>query len=168
MYEFDFLRLSVRRVHQGPALIQCHTVIQATNRRPAIGRATLADFTDLLADMDVNRCARTEYFIGECNELRQSLGRHRAERMWGYAAGLLTHLFEQATEFIQRLMDEATLFRSGRTIEAAALIEHREQCHADACLARRFPHGERHVHGSGTIARMVQVVELANRRKAAA
>ena len=69
MYQLDFLRLGVRRMHEAPALIERHAVIQAADRGLAISGATFADFADLLADVDVNGRARPEHFIGKRDKL---------------------------------------------------------------------------------------------------
>ena len=65
MNQLDLFSFRVRRVHHAPALIQLHTIVQATDGRPAVRGAAFVHFTNLFADVNMNRGTRPQYLIGK-------------------------------------------------------------------------------------------------------
>jgi hypothetical protein len=157
-------------VHQRPAGVDWHVAEQPFDwPRTADGDAVL-HLADLFGDMDVHAGVARQ-----CGDhFGDRLCRHGAQAVQRTADAhrlvlLRAQCLRQAEVGID-IVSEAPLALDQRpSVEAAGHVQHRQQGHADAGVARRGDQCLRHrrrIRVGGAVGRVVQVVELADRRVA--
>ena len=168
----DLRRLGVRGVHELPAGVEQALAGQPFDRARARQGHAVVDLGHLLGHVDVHRPRVTLQGLGQGVQRGRRRG---AQRVDGHAR---VHPWQRPgpdavaqAQHARHVGGEAALVGSQlRLREAGALVQHRQQCQADAGglrgLRQRAAHGQL-VGVGGAIGLVVQVVELADLRVAA-
>jgi hypothetical protein len=139
----------------------------STGRAPPC--QAIRDLAHLLGDVDVHRRRRAER-VGDDQRGLQFVRRDGAQRMRRHPDGdILGHLGAKATVRLGVQDEPALPVTRGCTPEAAAAIQHRQQCQPDPCLPGRGDDAQRHLGAVGigrAVRRVVQAlgVELGRDR----
>ena len=165
-----FLARQVGGMHQRPAPVDREFAQQPLHRPRVAQRQAVLHFAHLFGDVDVHR--RIGRQRGQHLAHRGFRNRTQAVERTAHAQRcvlLRAQEVEQAEETVHIVTEPPLAHRQFATIETAGHVEHRQQGHADAGVARssdqRPGHGRR-ICVRRAVGLMVHVVELAHMRVA--
>jgi hypothetical protein len=150
-------------VHQAPVGPELDRLGQQVHGPAPGGGQAGRHLRGLLGDVDMHRAVRAQQLARAERHVGEHAGGHGAQRVRGHAGAVVGVHRHQRQEVFHVAVQEARLPRARGRIEAAALVEHRDERQADAGVGRGANHRLDELRRALAVGASMQVVELGHR-----